>query len=95
MKTRIIRLMEKRMGWCRSGKKKKTSVSTLPFAPSTLFSDIIIIMGSSQVLLRQEVRSCGTGSTRFSPASVLCRNDVVSVCSHLNGKPACAAPPQS
>lgn len=93
MKTRLICLIEKRMGWCCSG-KKKTSVSTLPFSPSTLFSDIII--GSSQVLLRQEVRSCGTGSTRFSPASVLCRNDVVvSVCSHLNGKPACAAPPQS
>lgn len=89
MKTKLSRLIEGRMRWSCSG-KKETSVSTLPFAPSTLFSDIII--SSSQVLLRREVRSCGTGSTRFSPASVLGRNYVVSLCSHLNEKPACAAP---
>lgn len=58
-------------------------------APSALFSDIII--GSSEELLRQEVRSRGTGSTRFSPAVVLSRSDVVSNSFYLNEKPACAA----
>lgn len=53
-----------------------------PLHPLTSFSDIII-MGSSEVPLRQEVGSCGAGSTRCSPATVLCRSDVVSRCSYL------------